>query len=84
MIKALLLGLGLVAIIEGLVLALAPSRLRDVLEMIERMEPEQRRTIGLTVVALGVVLVWILLWRAHTVKHVVLTTAISRSSLSCW
>ena len=59
MIKALLLGLGLVAIIEGLVLALAPSRLRDVLEMIERMEPEQRRTIGLTVVALGVVLVWI-------------------------
>lgn len=59
MIEALLLGLGLVAIIEGLVLALAPSRLRDVLEMIERMEPEQRRTIGLTVVALGVVLVWI-------------------------
>ena len=59
MIEAVLLGLGLVAIIEGLVLALAPSRLRDVLEMIERMEPEQRRTIGLTVVALGVVLVWI-------------------------
>ena len=58
MIDDLLLGLGLVAIVEGLVLALAPSRLREVLEMLERMTPEVRRGLGLGAVAVGVGLVW--------------------------
>ncbi len=57
MIEALLLGAGLVAIVEGLVLALAPSRIREVLEMLERLDAEQRRLIGLVAVAIGVVLV---------------------------
>ena len=58
MIDDLLLGLGLVAIVEGLVLALAPSRLREVLEMLDRMTPEIRRGLGLGAVAVGVGLVW--------------------------
>jgi uncharacterized protein len=59
MIDDLLLGLGLVAIVEGLVLALAPSHLREVLEMVARMEPERRRTLGLLAVTIGIGLVWL-------------------------
>lgn len=53
----ILTGLGLAAVIEGLVLALAPSRLDEVLEMLSRIPPETRRMIGLGVVTFGVVLV---------------------------
>ena len=55
----LLLGLGLVLVIEGLVFALAPSRLEDVLEMLRRMPIEARRVIGLGAVTLGLLLLWI-------------------------
>jgi uncharacterized protein YjeT (DUF2065 family) len=55
----LLLALGFVAIVEGLVLALAPSRLRAALEMMARMEPELCRTFGLLAVTAGVALVWL-------------------------
>ncbi|MSU90117.1 DUF2065 family protein [Rhodobacteraceae bacterium 2CG4] len=55
----LLTGLGIAAVIEGLVLALAPSRMDEVLAALRRMPPESRRSLGLGVVALGVVLVWI-------------------------
>jgi uncharacterized protein YjeT (DUF2065 family) len=58
MVEAALLGLGLVAIIEGLALALAPARLRDALEAIARMDPEQRRLVGLLAVTVGIALVW--------------------------
>jgi uncharacterized protein YjeT (DUF2065 family) len=58
LIDDLLLGLGLVAIVEGLVLALAPGRLREALEMIARMDPERRRMLGLLAVTVGVALVW--------------------------
>lgn len=54
----LLLGLGMVLVIEGLVFALAPSRLDDLVEAMARLTREQRRAIGLAAVALGVVLVW--------------------------
>ena len=59
MIDDLLLALGFVAIVEGLVLALAPSHLRAALEVIARMEPERRRTFGLLAVTAGVALVWV-------------------------
>jgi uncharacterized protein YjeT (DUF2065 family) len=52
-----LTGLGLVCVIEGLVLALAPSRLEQMLALIAAMTPDQRRLLGLTGVALGVGLV---------------------------
>ena len=52
-----LLGLGLVLVIEGLVFALAPSRLEDVLDALRQMPVETRRLIGLGAVALGVFLV---------------------------
>jgi uncharacterized protein len=59
LIADLVLGLGLVAIFEGLVLALAPSHLRSALEMIDRLDPERLRLFGLLAVTAGVALVWL-------------------------
>jgi uncharacterized protein YjeT (DUF2065 family) len=53
----LLLGIGLVLAVEGLVLALAPSRLLQALELLRALSPEQRRLAGLSALALGVLLV---------------------------
>jgi uncharacterized protein len=58
MIKDLVLGVGLVAIVEGLMLALAPARMREALETIARMDPDRRRTVGLLAVTVGIALVW--------------------------
>lgn len=58
MIADVLLGLGLVAIIEGLVLALAPSRLQEALEMLARLPLDSRRMLGLLAVTVGIALVW--------------------------
>jgi uncharacterized protein len=59
MISDLLLAVGLVAIVEGLVLALAPARLREALELIRTLPPEQLRLIGLLAVTVGTGLVWL-------------------------
>ncbi len=55
----ILLGAGLVLVIEGLVFALAPSRLDEALEALKNIPPEARRTMGLLAVALGVLLIWL-------------------------
>lgn len=55
----ILLGLGLVLVLEGLVFALAPTRLEELVKLIAGMPLETRRTIGLAAVALGVLLVWL-------------------------
>jgi uncharacterized protein YjeT (DUF2065 family) len=59
MMHDLLLGFGLVAVIEGLVLALAPLRFEDLLKAMGELSHDQRRFLGVVVVALGVVLVWV-------------------------
>lgn len=51
-------AIGLVLVVEGLVFALAPSRLEDVLEAMRSMSHETRRLIGLGSLAIGVVLLW--------------------------
>jgi len=53
------MALGLVLVIEGLVFALAPSRLEDMLTALASFSPETRRLIGLAALAVGVLLVWI-------------------------
>ena len=55
----ILLAIGLVLSLEGLVLALAPSRIDELLELIRRMPVETRRNLGLGAVALGVALIWL-------------------------
>nr|WP_275403005.1 DUF2065 domain-containing protein [Roseibacterium persicicum] len=53
----LVLGIGMVLVIEGLVFALAPSRLDDLLKLMNQIPVETRRLIGLAAVTLGAVLV---------------------------
>jgi uncharacterized protein len=58
-VSQIALALGLVLAVEGLVLALAPSRIEDALRMIASLGIDQRRIIGLCALALGVLLVWL-------------------------
>lgn len=55
--SGLLLGLGFAFVIEGLVLALAPSRMEDLLRVLAGLSPDQRRMLGLAALAVGVGLV---------------------------
>lgn len=59
MISYLLLGFGLVMVIEGLVIALAPSVYDEVLKVLNEMRPSTRSSVGLIIVAVGVVMVWL-------------------------
>ena len=49
-----LLAIGLVLIVEGLVYALAPSLVEDLLEALKNLSLEMRRTFGFLVLVLGV------------------------------
>lgn len=53
------LAIGLVLVVEGLALALAPRRMEDALRALAALSQDQRRAIGLAAVAIGVVLVWL-------------------------
>jgi len=53
-----LLGIGLVLVFEGLVLALLPNRLEELIKLISDMPIETRRAYGLGAIAVGVLLVW--------------------------
>ena len=55
----ILLGIGLVLVFEGLVFALAPSRLEELVRIISEIPVETRRAMGLASVAAGVLLVWL-------------------------
>lgn len=57
--ELVLLGLGLVLVFEGLVFALAPSRLEELVKLIAEIPTDTRRTIGLAAIAIGVALVWL-------------------------
>jgi uncharacterized protein YjeT (DUF2065 family) len=55
----IVLAVGLVLVVEGLVFALAPSRLEELAQIIAQIPVERRRVIGLVALAAGVVLVWV-------------------------
>jgi hypothetical protein len=59
MIAAVLLAIGLVLCVEGLVFALAPSRLEDLIKALAEIPAETRRMIGLGALAFGVALIWV-------------------------
>ena len=58
MIETALLALGLVLIVEGLVYALAPSLIDQMLVALAALPPEARRLMGLLALIIGLVLVW--------------------------
>lgn len=57
--ELIFLGLGLVLVFEGLVLALLPNRLEELIQMISKMPLDTRRTIGLAAIAIGTLLIWL-------------------------
>ena len=58
-VTSLLLAIGMVLSLEGLVLALAPSRIDRLLDQLRQMPVETRRNLGLGALALGVALIWL-------------------------
>lgn len=58
MIATVFLALGLVLIVEGLVYALAPSFIEQMLVTLRILTDDQKRMIGLVSIAFGGVLVW--------------------------
>ncbi len=57
--SVILTALGFVLVFEGLVFALLPSRLEDLIEALSRFSMDARRMIGLGAVGLGVLLLWL-------------------------
>jgi len=55
----LILAVGLVLAVEGLVLALAPSRLEGALDWLRAQAAVRRRMLGLGALAAGVALIWL-------------------------
>ena len=59
MIENVFLAFGLVLIVEGLVYALAPSLVEQMLTAFKELSIENRRLLGLVALATGLLLVWI-------------------------
>ena len=53
------LALGLVLVVEGLALALAPSRFSDVLRLLASLPPQTLRQLAMALISAGLVLVWV-------------------------
>lgn len=52
-------AIGLVLVIEGLIYAVAPGRLKTLAEFASRVPEETLRNAGIVAVAVGVAVVWI-------------------------
>ena len=55
----ILLGLGMVMIVEGLAYALAPSLIERMLEMLRTLPEESLRLAGMLALVFGLALVWL-------------------------
>jgi uncharacterized protein YjeT (DUF2065 family) len=58
--QTILTGIAMVLILEGLAYALAPSLIERMLEAMRAMPLEMRRLVGLSALAAGVAMLWIL------------------------
>ena len=56
--KELIIAVGLLLFIEGLLYALFPSKMKNMLKTIEKMEVNQLRTGGLIFALIGFAIVW--------------------------
>jgi uncharacterized protein YjeT (DUF2065 family) len=59
MIPEFLLALGLVLVIEGLLYALVPGKLRGMMLQVQKLSDDQLRIGGVVAVATGVAVVWL-------------------------
>ncbi len=58
----LVLAIGLVFIVEGLVLALAPSRIEEIYRLLCSLPLETRRLMGLLAITTGAIIAWAACW----------------------
>ncbi len=58
--QTILTGIAMVLIIEGLAYALAPSLIERMLEAMKLMPLDMRRLIGVSSIAAGVAMLWLL------------------------
>ena len=56
--KELVIAFGLLLFIEGILYALFPSKMKNMLKTIEKMEVNQLRTAGLIFSLIGFAIVW--------------------------
>ena len=56
--KELVIAFGLLLFIEGLLYALFPSKMKNILKTIEKMQVNQLRTGGLIFALIGFAIVW--------------------------
>ncbi len=59
MIPSLLQALGLVFVIEGLIYAVAPGAMRQMMATLPKLSNEQLRMSGAVAIAIGVAVVWL-------------------------
>jgi len=57
--KELIIAIGLLLFIEGMLYALFPSKMKNMLKVIEKMNVNQLRTSGLIFAIIGFVIVWL-------------------------
>ena len=58
--KELIIAFGLLLFIEGILYALFPSKMKNMLKTIEKIEPTQLRTGGLIFALIGFGIIWFL------------------------
>ena len=59
MSHSLLMALGLVFVIEGLLYALVPGQLKNMMKAMENLSNEALRTGGMIAIGFGVFIVWV-------------------------
>jgi len=57
-LKELITAIGLLFFIEGLVLAIFPSRIKNILELIKNTPESKLRTLGIIFLVMGFLIIW--------------------------
>jgi len=57
-LKELITAIGLLLFIEGLFLAIFPSRIKNILELIKNTPESKLRTLGIVFLIIGFLIIW--------------------------
>jgi len=57
-VKDLITAIGLLFFIEGLLLAIFPSRIKSMVELIKKTPENKLRTLGLVFLTIGFLIIW--------------------------